>query len=54
MGLIMMTSGISIYGHKGKSYILVTDVSDITLSDITLTHILLGEATVDMATGFVA
>ena len=29
-GLILMTSGISIYGHKGESYILVTPVSDIT------------------------
>ena len=49
MGLILMTSGISIYGHKGESYILVTAVSDITL-----THILLCETTVDMTTSFVA
>ena len=28
MGLILMTSGISIDGHKGESYILVTAVSD--------------------------
>ena len=30
MGLIMMTSGISIYGHKGESYILVREeISDL-------------------------
>ena len=44
--------GLNIDEHKGKSYILVT--ADITLGDITLTHILSCETTVDMmATGFV-
>ena len=49
MGLILMTSRNPINGLKAKSYILVTAVSDITL-----THILLCETTADMAASFVA